>query len=466
LKKKPAIFLFFSGSGAELTWLYAWASFLLFSFFHRLYPLPETLAVYSLAVFLTLWQRRRRQRAVQIIGVHLIGLAGALLWVVYVFYYRSAYFFNALWLEDFFNRPRNHFDWFLLVFVLAYTVMFWAAGVRFALQERAYISACRRFDRGAAAFFCLFLIKLLLHTRMGVQFQDSMTIWLIFPFFIFSLTEIGLARNQEHDSPGDYLSGYRAAGVFTGFSIGAIILGSAVFLFFLPYLESASAAGYDLMKSAAAPLAPILTAVIKFIFGHANFGPQNSGLSPAAGSAGPLQTEAPSAWMLLLQKVLLWGGGLLMLALGIAVAGLALWHLMRWLFTKRYGADENQEQASLLLWWMRLKMFLLACYEWVLRTGVKRRALDFYAALRRWGRHNGIPQAANETPLEYGVRLASRFPQFKTDIMLIIEMLQWEIYGEFALSPKQILKIQAAWQTLHSPLRWPSRIKSMMTNSS
>ena len=466
MKKKPAFFLFFSGSGAELTWLYAWTCFLLFSFFHRLYPLPETIAVYSLAVFLTLLQRRRRRRAVQIIVMHLIGLAGALLWVVYVFYYRSAYFFNALWLEDFFNRPRGHFDWFLLIFVLGYTVMFWAAGVRFALQERSYISACTRFDRGVAAFFCLFLIKLVLHTRMGVHFQDSMTIWLIFPFFIFSLTEIGLARNQEHDSQRDYLSGYQVVGVFTGFAIGAIILGSAVFLFFLPYLESASAAGYDLMKSVAAPLAPILTAAIKFIFGHANFGPQNPGVSPSAGSAGPLQTETPGAWMLLLQKVLLWGGGLLMLALGIAVAGLALWHLMRWLFMKRYGADEKQEQINLLLWWIRLKMLLLACYEWVLRTGVKRRALDFYAALRRWGRHNGIPQAANETPLEYGVRLASRFPQFKTDIMLIIEMLQWEIYGESALSPKQILKIQAAWQTLRSPLRWPSRIKSMMAKLS
>ena len=465
MKKKPTVFLLVFGSGAELTWLYAWASFLLLSFFHRLYPLPETLAVFSLAVFLTLFQRRRRQRAVQIIGIHLIGLACAVLWVVHIFYYRSAYFWNSVWLKDFFNRPRDHFEWFLLIFVLGYTIVFWVAGVRFALQERSYFYACTRFDRGVAAFFGLFLIKLLLYTQMGIRFQDSMTIWLIFPFFIFSLTEIGLARNQGHDPQRDYLSGYHAVGVFTGFSIGAIILGTAVFLFFLPYLKGATAAGYDLMKSAAAPLSPILVAVIKFIFGYAKFGPQNSGLSPPVGSAGQPQTETPDVWMLLVQKVLVWGGGILMLALGITVACLALWYLIRWLFIKRYGADEKRQQVNLSLWWIRLKTFLLACYEWVLRTGAKRSALDFYAALRRWGRYSGIPQVSNETPMEYGVRLATRFPQLKSDIMLIIEMLQWEVYGEYRLNPKQILKIQAAWQMLHSPLRWSSRIKSMMMNS-
>ncbi|MEJ2165038.1 MAG: hypothetical protein P8X90_05880 [Desulfobacterales bacterium] len=463
MNKPPAVFLFVSGSGAELTWLYAWASFVLFSFFQRLYPLPEALGTFILAAFLTLYRRRRSRRMIQIIGLHLIGLVCTGLWVVHVFFYRSASFWNFNWLTDFFNRPRDHFEWFLLIFVLGYTVMFWASGVRFALQERSYFYACTRFDRGVAAFFCLFLIKLLLHAQMGVQIQYSITVWLIFPFFIFSLTEIGLTRNQGHDLQKAYLSGYHAVGVFAGFSIGALILGAAVFLLFLPYLKSASMVGYHLIKSAAAPLAPILIAVIKFIFGHANFAPQDSGLSPSAGSAGQPPAETPGAWMLLIQKILLWGGGLLLLVLGIAVGCLTLWYLMRWLFIKRCGADEKREQVNLLRWWIRLKTLLLACYEWLLRTGTKRSALDFFAALRRWGRYSGIPQAFNETPMEYGVRLASRFPQLKSDILLIIEMLQWEVYGESTLSSKQILSIQKAWQTLHSPLRWPFRFKSIFS---
>lgn len=465
MKKNPAIFLLVSGAGAELTWLYAWASFLLFSFFQRLYPLPEAIGAFSLAALLTLFHRRTRRRAIQLIGMHLIGLAGTVLWIVHVFYYRSAALWSSVWLTDFFNRPRDHFEWFLLVFVLAYTVLFWTTGVRFALQVKSYFYACTRFDRGVAAFFSLFLVKLVLHTQAGIQFHDSMTVWLIFPFFIFSLTEIGLTRNQGHGHQKDYLRGYHAAGVFTGFAIGALILGGAVFLFFLPYLKSASAVGYDLMKSAAAPLSPILIAVIKFIFGYAKFSQPPSGRAPSVGIPGAAQTGEPGAWMLFLQKVVLWGGGALLLALGIAAAGLVLWYTMRWLFMQRYGADEKWEPVNLLWWWHRLKAFLLACREWMLRTGAKRSALDFYAALLRWGRYSGMAQASDETPLEYGTRLACRFPQLKIDIMLIIEMLHWEVYGESNLSSQQIVRIQEAWQKLHSPLRWSSRIKSMMMNS-
>ena len=112
-----------------------------------------------------------------------------------------------------------------------------------------------------------------------------------------------------------------------------------------------------------------------------------------------------------------------------------------------------------------MKTFLLACYEWILRTGGRRSALDFYLALRRWGRYSGIPQASDETPLEYGTRLACRFPKIRTDIMLIIEMLHWEIYGDCTLSKEQIGWIQEAWQKLHSPLRWPFRMRSLMKNS-
>jgi hypothetical protein len=464
LKRNPAIFLFVSGAGAELTWLYAWASFVLFSFFQRLYPLPEILGIFGLAAFLTLFQRRRRRRVIQIIGMHLMGLGCAVLWVVHVFYYRSASLWNPGWLSGFFNRPRDHFEWFLLIFVLGYTVMFWATGVRFALQVKSYFFACTRFDRGVTAFFGLLLIKLVLHTQMGVQFHDSMTVWLIFPFFIFSLTEIGLARNQVNIQQKDYLSGYYAVGVFTGFSAGALILGTAVFLLFLPYLKSASAVGYDLMKSAAVPLTSILIAVIKFIFGYAKFSPPNSGPSPAAGTAGTPPTDEPGAWMLV-QKVLMWSGGALLLALGIAAACLALWYTIRWLFMKRYGGDANGEKWNLLLWWRRLRAFLLACYEWILRTGAKRSALEFYAALRRWGRNSGLPQASSETPMEYGTRLAFRFPKLKTEIMLIIEMLHCEVYGQYSLSPKQILRTREAWQKLHSPLGWPFRIKLIMMNS-
>ena len=462
---KPNISIFICGAGAQLTWLYAWASFLLFSFFERIYPLPETLGAFCLAALLTLFHRRRRWRVIQIAGVHLAGLSGAALWIVHVFYYSLEPWWPGDWLGDFFNRPRSQLDSFLLVFVLGYTMLFWTSGVRFALQAKTYVHACSRFDRGVSAFFCLFLIKLILHTQMGVQFHDVSAFWLMFPFFIFSLAELGLTRNQGSVQQKDYLAGYYVLGVLASFSAGALILGTAVFMMFLPYLKMASAVGYDLMQSAARPLAPILIAVIKFLFGHAKSGPEAQAFSPSVGAAGSPDPGAPDSWLLLLQKILVWGGGAILLIMGVAAAVLGLWLTLRWLFRKPPGAEETDDLWGILTWWGRLKAWLYICREWMLRTRTRQRAFQFYAALLRLGRYSGLPQASHETPMEYGSRLANRFPKLKTEILLIIEMLHWEVYGECRLSTHQIALTREAWKKLHSPLRWPFRIKSIFIKS-
>jgi hypothetical protein len=70
----------------------------------------------------------------------------------------------------------------------------------------------------------------------------------------------------------------------------------------------------------------------------------------------------------------------------------------------------------------------------------------------------------NETPKEYGRRLSHQFPQLKAEIALIIEMLHWEVYGENSLHSQQINSIRQAWKKLYSPVKWPIRLKSMMTN--
>ena len=77
MNKSPSILLFICGAGSQLSWLYAWASFLLFSFFNRIYPLPETVGFFSLAAILTVICRRRRWRMIQIIGIHLAGVVVA-----------------------------------------------------------------------------------------------------------------------------------------------------------------------------------------------------------------------------------------------------------------------------------------------------------------------------------------------------------------------------------------------------
>ena len=459
MKKNPTILLSLCGAGAQLSWLYAWASFVLFSFFQRIYPLPQAIGIFSLAAFMAHLCRRRRWRVIQVIGIHLAGGAAAGLWVVHVFYYRLDPWWSRDWLNDFFDRPRDQLEWFLLFLVLGSTIAFWAAGIRFAHRAKSYTAACSRFDRGIVAFFSLFLVKLTLQTRMGVQFHDSMAFLMIFPFFIFSLTEIGLVRNQSSPQQKAYLAGYYAVGVLASFTIGALIIGSAVVLFFLPYLKMASVAGYDLMQKTAGPLGPIVVAVIRFIFGHANWDSSIVPFTPSTGAAEPVAT---GPWMLVLQKVMMWGGWILLIAMGAAIAGVLLIYAYRWLFLKRVGAGQIGEPWRLRSWWRQIKAFLIACGLWFISANAKRTARQFYAALGRWGRHSGFKQEPNETPMEYGGRLSHQFPQLKTEIMVIIDMLHWEVYGETSLRAQQIGRMRRAWKILHSPVKWPARLKSMM----
>ena len=94
------------------------------------------------------------------------------------------------------------------------------------------------------------------------------------------------------------------------------------------------------------------------------------------------------------------------------------------------------------------------------RTKGYRGAVQLYAALLTWGRHSGLPYFLSETPAEYGLRLKYRFPSLKTEIELIIEAFNQEVYGEIILDSEQCAIAQFAWRRLRSPLHWPSRLKT------
>jgi hypothetical protein len=454
--------IFICGAGAQLAWLYALASFLIFSFFQRIYPLPETAGIFCLASLLTLIHRGRRWRMIQIVLLHIGGTVIAGLWIIYTFYNPPGPWWGLNWLGEFFSLPRGPGDWLLLFFVAVYTIGFYSMGVRFARETKTYTVACSRFDRGLMAFFGLLLLKLLIRFRFEIEFDDSLSYLMIFPFFIFSLMEIGLARHQEADHHKRYLSGYHVVGLSASFTAGAFIISAGIFIFFLPYLNIASAVGYDLMKNAAAPLEPILISIVKFIFGHADWRQSVPGPSAATGSVG---SAASSSFLLLVRRMLTWRNGLLFIVLGIGVGLLLVSWLVRWLFQKRDGQSQTVAPWRILSWLYRLKALWLIFCQWIFRSRTKRTAIQYYTALQRWGRFSGFSRRLDETPSEYGLRLSQQFPQLGAEVMLIIEMLHWEVYAEATLNANQMIRIRKSWKKLHSPSKWPLRIKAMMANT-
>ena len=267
MKSRKGSLLFLAVAGMELSWLYAWATFIIASILHRPFPLPEAIGTFALAALLTLVVRGSGWRVILILGLQVFGLLLATSRIVHVFFYESNPFFDQWWLLACFRQPKDPLQWFILVIILFFALLFWVGGVTLARRSAAYLTVCTRFDLGVTAFFCLLLAKFLLLVKGGIDIQDSTPELLLFPFFIFSLLAIGMARNQS-SAQRDFLSGYQGIGVIVTFTVVVLAFSGGLVLLFLPYLSTAAEMGYGVLRSAAAPLSPILVAILRFLFMH------------------------------------------------------------------------------------------------------------------------------------------------------------------------------------------------------
>jgi Domain of unknown function (DUF4129) len=461
MKEGKGVLLFFVTAGMELSWRYAWATFLTTSFLHRPFPFLEAIATFSLAAATTLLSKGKGWRIVYIAGIQGFGFTLAALRMVYVLNSWSHSLVSQTWLIEFFNTPRSPLEWLTLILVLFLTLMFWAGGVTFARRSMTYSPLCTRFDLGIAVFGLLFLTKFLVLYKGGIKIEDPISQLLFFPFFIFSLLGIGLVRSRT-TSPKDFLPGYQGMGVILSFAVVILLFGTALVLFFLPYLTLAAETGYSILKTAAKPLGPVLVNILRFIFMHGALRPEPSS-GPAQGDAGDLITPAESNWWTnLLENILVWIFGSLLGMILILVCCVALFYLFRWLLSRTpIPQGRHRSWYSILLWIKELRAFLLACWKWMVRR-VKgyEGAAQLYTALRVWGRHSGLPHLPTETPLEYGRRLKNRFPFLKKEVESIIEAFNQEVYAETLLGEKQLSQVRFALRRLQSPRVWPSRLKS------
>jgi hypothetical protein len=461
MKSEKGGLLFLVIVGMELSWLYAWATFLTSSILHQPFPLPEVIGTFILASVLTLFFKGRGWRVASILGIQIIGFILATLRIVYVFNSWSPPFLSHTWLTEFFNTPRGPLEWFHLIFILFLALVFWIGGVTLARRSTAYSTLCSRFDLGITAFFLLFLTKLILLVKGGIKIEDHMSQLLLLSFFIFSLLAIGLVRNRS-TTPRNFLPGYQGIGVILSFTVGVLLFGTGLVLFFLPYLTMSAEMGYGILKTAAKPLGYIFVEIIRFLYMPKAFRPETPSAPPGS-SIGDLTGPTESGWWTeLLEKILGWVFGGLIGVVILIVFGIAVFYLIRWLFSKTPISQRRQSSWYLIsLWLERLRIFL---FSWLRRIvhrmkGYKR-AAQLYTALLNWGRHSGLPHFLSETPIEYGFRLENRFPSLRAEIELIIEAFNQEVYGEIALREQQLDLALFAWRRLRSPLHWPSRLKT------
>jgi len=460
VKKGQGALLFLAHGAMELSWRYAWATFLMTSIVHQPFPLPEAIGTFFLAATLSRVVRGIGLRVVAVLGIHILGFLLAASRIVYTFNYRAYPYFGKGWLLAFLSKTRDSLEWLILVIILIFALVFWLAGVALIRRSTAYLTTCNRFDCGVAAFFCLFIVKSLLLIKGGIEVRDSAPVLLLFPFFIFSLLAIGLVKNRSSERR-DFLAGYGGIGVLVSFTMVVLTFGAGLVLFFMTYLSAAAETGYGVLKSAVGPLGPVLVRVLLFLFGKPL---RQEPLSPSTvrDEAQYIPAGESSWWSERVQEILGWGLLGLGLFIGLILCALGTWYLMRWLLSRTSKEERKHIHWQLvLLWAQRLWAALGMGFKWaVQRLKAYQDAVQLYRAFLKWGRRSGLPHLLSETPDEYGSRLKKRFPSLAGEIGGIVEAFKLVAYGELVLEDEQLTLARLSWRRMRSPRYWPARLKS------
>jgi hypothetical protein len=447
----------------ELSWLYAWASFLSAAILQRSFPFPEAVGTFALAAILTRLARGRGWRVAWVLGLQVCGYTLAALRTIHVFLYSSYLFFGPVWLERFWRQERNPQEWAVLILLFFVAFFFWMGGLALARRPMDFLPICSRFDLGVAAFIVLFLIKFLLEVKGGFRVEERLSELCLFPFFIFSLLAMGLARNRG-EAERDFLPGYRSVGVILSFSVTVLMLGTGLVLFFSTYLTQAAEVGYDLLQVAAGPMGSILAAVFRFLYmpRMAQTGNESKPPGGAEEISGPgVQSGWWGEWI---DKILMWGFLALLVVLFLVLAAIIIFYLVRWLLSRTETQPRRACQGGAVLSWVeRIVAFLLAFWDRCasMFEGLRGPA-QLYEALQVWGRRSGLARMLSETPIEYGLRLQGRFPSLQKDIRAIVAAFNEQVYGEIILGEQQIADAHSAWRRLRSPLNWLSRLKARL----
>jgi hypothetical protein len=451
--------LILSRSGMEFTWRYAWAFFLTLSILNRPLPFAESLAVFIIASVVTFLSSHRYQRVYQSLSLHFFGITIAWLLTIYRYFYEHMPFFNSSWMAQEFMQLQNPQQWLIHLLIAACLLLFWVGARTVVKKPSTYFPVCLQFDRGLSVLFLLLLIKFIVEVKGGLRTEDPVTIYLLFAFFTFSLIAISLARNQS-DVQKTFRPGYHNIGIVLSFMSVVLIASAMLVVLFLPYLTMMAYSAQSIIKETAEPMGPFFVSIIRFLFsiGRHRKDIKLFGTSDSIGDQ--LYPDSEIVWAQGL-------GWFLLAVIGLLALGLC-GYLIRWLvrrFLNRSTRDKIRQPP------MNLFARLLALFGAIFQLAwngllflVRRidNAAAIYAGLLRWGHRSGVPVDACETPLEYGGRLMQRFPQLQTEIEMIIEAFNREIYGQFQSNQRTLTSILTAQRRMRNPRHWPSRLRGWL----
>lgn len=460
--------LMLSSGAMALIWRFALANYISLAAMERPYPLPEALLALGLAAVVTAFTHQRGWRIIAVAGIQVCVATLVVLRTVFVYRGGSSPFLSHVWLSELIDNTPEAVEWLRLILVAGLAVGFWFGGWFLSRTRERLQSHYSRFDIGLAFFFILFVSKLVVWHKTGIEIPDPLASPLAIAFMAFALLTVGLTRRPA-SVHAHFISGRQTLGMLLSIILMVVLLSIGALLLFLPYMTLLAEAGLAVLKQVGTPIGAVLLAIVKFMFTPRHIRPTPS--APPAGPSVTLTDGAPASggWMDLALTIVSYSVAGLTALLGLAAAVLLVGLLVRRLWARTPGTSKRKpDLAPAALWTIvgtalrRFPALLKKIMGGLLREPPTDGA-QLFAALSTWGRRSGIPRRHYETPLEYGRRLRQRFPRVTTEIEVLVELFNQEVYGAIVIDRTRLIIARTAWRSLRSPRHWRWRLASRLT---
>ena len=304
--------------GMLLSWVYAWASFIMPMAGRRPFPLLEGALILALATLISLLHRGRGWRVIYIITLHAAALLLAALRMIYVHFEWSHSFWSREWVVTLLAEQRTVLEWFILLLILFWAVVLWIGAIKIALKSVDLSTMGSRFDLGTAFFLLLLLIQLVMLGK-GVPLHPASNGELSFlAFFVLALLGLGMARH-EASAEKSYMAAYRGIGVILSFVVFAFLFGGGLVILFLPALMDAAELGHGLLKAVARPVLPILVAVLRVLLISGCHRVREDPPSAKSKDAGPDLPVPGGEEGGILEQIMIWGFAAMGVLLGLGI---------------------------------------------------------------------------------------------------------------------------------------------------
>jgi len=443
-------------AGIELCWLYAAALF----FFRvgDLSPFPAlgALLPFLAAVVPRAIARGRGWRIYQVAFLYLAALVLAVLASIYAFgrWNGNLPITDPHWIGRVIRAASG--DTLIILTLLLFCLAFWWSGLAFARRSPSGDAVTRRFDLGAAVFAAVVLLGVAVH-------RTSRELHLLIPsFFLFSILALAVARSRG-SGRRSFGTGSRGAGIFVSFALAGIVLGLAI-LPLLRVLQDAAQKGYVAVHGAAMSIWPFVVALLRFLFGlliPRSSAPENA----LPNQQAPRLTEelshhGPGLFGLIFTWTMIGLSGVA----AVVFLGYLLLRLLRFLGSRSPGGREKRDglRLGLLIYAIisaaraLLRMLLRVVHREPPRRG---KGMEAFLFLTRWGRRSGARRLERETPLQYGRRLAQRFPELALPIAGIVESFDEEFYGASLLPSDRDAELERCRRQLTRLSLWLKRTR-------